>query len=173
MWAESNFNSKAVSRKKATGLMQIMPDTGRFLSQKMNLSLKTTPRKLLVRAIFRPDLNIEMGVVYLNMLLQQFKNDYRLATVSYNMGPYLVLNKIKMKIPVGAKNRYLDSVRNSYLTLIQGYVNYMENKQRPYENTFVVYRHNSPDILLAKLFSVFYADSFLVDFTLKATDIKV
>lgn len=111
MWTESHFNFKARSSVKATGLMQIMPATGKFLSRLLKLSTEET---FVYEQIEDPSMNIEMGVFYLKRLLKLFKGNYRLATVAYNMGPGGVYRRLRLKLPVGVRNLYLDKVRRHY-----------------------------------------------------------
>ena len=69
--AESGYNPNAVSKKGASGLMQLMPATAK--------SLKVADR-------FNPKDNVEGGVKYLRFLLDTFRGDVSLAVAAYNAG---------------------------------------------------------------------------------------
>jgi len=73
--AESGYNPNAISRKGASGLMQLMPGTARSLK---------------VSNSFDPKDNVEGGVKYLRFLLDTFRGDVSLAVAAYNAG----LNKV-------------------------------------------------------------------------------
>ena len=95
---ESAFNPRAVSKKGAQGLMQLMPDTARELS---------------VANPFDPEENIKGGTRYLRSLLNTFEDDLRLALAAYNAGPTVA--KKERKIPkIRETQEYVNRVLRYY-----------------------------------------------------------
>jgi Transglycosylase SLT domain len=72
---ESNFNPRAVSRRQALGLMQLLPQTAAHYS---------------IADIFDPAQNIDAGAHYLKDLLTRYRGDLTLALAAYNAGPEMV-----------------------------------------------------------------------------------
>ena len=72
MHAESNFDPRALSRKGASGVMQLMPGTA---------------SEMYVKDIFDARQNIDGGVRYLRVLANEFDGDMVKMVAAYNAGP--------------------------------------------------------------------------------------
>jgi len=97
--AESNFDPKAISRRDARGLMQLLP---------------TTAARLGVKNIFDPQENIEAGTHYLSDLLQLYKKDLSLTLAAYNAGPERVQQYGKRVPPFAETVSYIRRVQKTY-----------------------------------------------------------
>ena len=72
---ESGFNSRAVSKRGAVGLMQLMPST----ATRFGVSNAYEPRE-----------NVRAGARYLRFLIDRFGHNVRLALAAYNAGEQAV-----------------------------------------------------------------------------------
>ena len=81
MRQESAFEPAAVSSAGARGLMQLMPETARLVSNRLSLRAVTTS------ILEEPALNIALGTHYFASLLQRYHSNVVLALAAYNAGP--------------------------------------------------------------------------------------
>lgn len=72
---ESGFNPKAVSRVGARGLMQLMPTTAQRFKKRVR-----------IRDLYDPSLNIKIGSQYLNLLLKKYDGNIIYSLAAYNAG---------------------------------------------------------------------------------------
>ena len=103
VWQESRWDAKAVSRKGAVGLTQLMPGTAR------DLGVNPTD----------PLANLLGGARYLRQLLDQFDGDVEKALAAYNAGPARV--RSAGGIPAIAETRnYVASIVRRISTVSMG-----------------------------------------------------
>lgn len=98
--AESGYNPRAISKRGAKGLMQLMPLTAESLG---------------VEDAFDPANNIRAGVGYFRRLLNQFDGDVELALAAYNAGSKKV-RQYKGVPPFESTQRYIQKVFAYYET---------------------------------------------------------
>ena len=101
--AESDFNPRAVSRKGAMGLMQIMPENFKMLD---------------LRNPFDPRQNIRAGARYFQQLYERFNGKLALSLAAYNAGPTAV-DRYKRIPPYRETEEYVQRVLRYYRTFKQ------------------------------------------------------
>jgi len=79
---ESLFEGFIQSSAAASGLMQIIPSTGEEIAARLNW-----PEEYKQQDLYRPYINIQFGVEYLDRQRSYFKGDLYTALAAYNGGP--------------------------------------------------------------------------------------
>lgn len=105
---ESEFNFRARSRKGAIGLMQLRPNTAKWVSSNLGLKYRG------LESLYDPDYNIRMGIHYLDMMRRKYKS-LEEALVAYNRGPTGLERYVEEEnaLPV----RYIEKVMGYYKNL--------------------------------------------------------
>ena len=96
---ESSGRSRAISKKGAQGLMQLMPAT----AKQMN-----------VKNPFNPEENIEGGIKYMSYLLDKFNGDVAFALAAYNAGPRKI-ERFGGIPPIKETQKYVKKVLSIYI----------------------------------------------------------
>ncbi len=78
---ESQFDTQAMSRVGARGLMQLMPGTARETAPRAGVSYSLSD------LTGNPHYNMKLGSTYFGGLMQQYGGSYILAVAAYNAGP--------------------------------------------------------------------------------------
>jgi soluble lytic murein transglycosylase-like protein len=108
---ESGFRNHALSPMGARGIMQIMPETGKFLSEELLRVDGFEGHTFTPEHLYDPVLSIKLGVYYLEGLKRQFGN-LQLALLAYNFGPGEIQNRLDNNIHF--PEEYAAAVLNIY-----------------------------------------------------------
>ncbi len=136
---ESKYDTFAVSKKDARGLMQISPTTGNWASEKIDIQDFT------LESLYDPEINIRIGCWYLSVLTDEFNGNLQLILAAYNGGSGNVNKWLKDDrysedgksldyIPFKETSDYVEKVLKNY-----------EMYKKIYKNTFDMessYRYN-------------------------------
>ena len=116
--SESNFERNIESSSVAIGLMQLMETTAKEQAAKLNMEYTK-------EILYNPEINLQLGINYLNVLLDYYDQNYVLAFAAYNAGIGNVQNWIKEgiiqpngrdieNIPFKETNMYVRKVIKTY-----------------------------------------------------------
>jgi soluble lytic murein transglycosylase len=117
---ESKFRSEDVSHAGAVGLMQLMPDTARWIAARTGHAAARDDA-----ALAQPQVNIQLGCWYLRYLIDRFDGNVVAAVAAYNAGPQRVQDWLQdgtwngtlgtiYQIPVGETRHFVDRVFYNY-----------------------------------------------------------
>lgn len=137
---ESSYQADAVSPVGAIGLMQIMPETGQWLSGKIELEEEYTDEML-----YDPLVNLRLGCWYLNYLLDRYDGQWQEALTAYIAGQGQVDKWLKDPA-LSADGKHLDVIPG------QDVKEYAAKVMRFHEH----YKEAYPDVLVC---TVAYPDA--------------
>lgn len=100
---ESAFNPKAVSKRGAAGLMQLLPKTAHHYGAKN---------------VFDPEQNITAGTRYLRDLMSRYGDNLELVLAAYNAGEDAVERYGKRIPPFAETRQYVPAVLRIYRALL-------------------------------------------------------
>ena len=120
---ESRFEKQIRSSAGAVGLMQVMPETGKWVAEKIDL---------LEYDVEKPNDNIQLGTWFLDFTHKEYDNNSLLALASYNAGPGNVSKWVKKygfsdpdafieKIPFPETKGYVENVFANYWNYLRLY----------------------------------------------------
>ena len=99
---ESTFNTHAQSHKGAKGLMQLLPDTARYINKKTDKGILANSN------LFDAKTNIALGTAYMEYLLNKTNGNLEYALAAYNMGPANMFRaKRENRLPKAYSNKVL------------------------------------------------------------------
>ena len=84
---ESAFNPLALGTHGEIGLMQIKPDTAKWIAEKANIPWKGP------KTLENPSMNVRIGMAYFNYLRESFDGHANKYVSAYNMGALNVRRK--------------------------------------------------------------------------------
>jgi soluble lytic murein transglycosylase len=110
--SESSFNPLAKGTSGEIGMMQILPETARWIAKREGWKIKITSK-----CLRDPVMNIKIGAAYLAYLRKHFDSHGRLYLSAYNMGATNVNRALAHQVwpreyPVRVMGKYLEYYRD-------------------------------------------------------------
>lgn len=133
---ESMYNAQSLSPAGARGLMQIMPKTGK------QLFARTHPNQTFKNDfLFEPDLNIRLGVRYLNDLTRKHKGDGVYILITYNAGPKVLRAWLSRFSDIKDRDIFIESIPYPET---RGYVKHVIRNYGIYKNLYPARKAQAP-----------------------------
>lgn len=118
IFCESRYNKKALSKKGAVGLMQIMPATAE--------SFYTSEDEFNIDILYNPKTNIQIGCSYLRYLFDKYDNEL-MVIACYNAGEGTVRSWLKDGEPLQKTQiRYQETL--NYVEKVLKYKKFYKNR---------------------------------------------
>ena len=105
---ESSFNPRMKGNAGEIGLMQIKPDTAKWIAKMYKLEYKNA------QSLYNPAINIRIGAAYMNKLRNQFSSNSGLYLSAYNAGAKKVRLLVSLKT---APKLYANAVMKRYFAI--------------------------------------------------------
>jgi soluble lytic murein transglycosylase len=102
---ESQFNTKAKGDAGEIGLMQILPQTGKWIAKKFKIPWKGE------KSLYDPVTNIRIGIAYFSYLRSDFESRAYHYLPAYNMGPK---NMRRVSRTIGSVNKKGKVIKRDY-----------------------------------------------------------
>jgi soluble lytic murein transglycosylase len=108
---ESSFNPAQIGGVGEIGLMQLRPETAKWIADKIGVKWNGP------QSLFDPVVNIRLGAAYLAYVRERFDSHAQLYLAAYNMGPTNVKrlrnqDKWPTEYPARVMGKYVDYYRN-------------------------------------------------------------
>lgn len=110
---ESKFNPVAIGSVGEIGLMQIRPETAKWIAQKMGMKWKGK------ESLKNPTTNIKIGIAYMDYLRTKFTSKPVRYVSAYNMGPLNVRRLVaKNKVPAEYNSKVMKNYFELYAKIV-------------------------------------------------------
>jgi soluble lytic murein transglycosylase len=125
---ESNFKPELVSKKGAIGLMQLMPDTAKWILAMDGFS------SLNMQSLHDPQANIMIGAKYIDLLNHQFNHNLVQVLAAYNAGP----GNVSKWLDAGTWNGKLENIDQIHFWETRKYVDRVVYYYKKYQKTYAL-----------------------------------
>lgn len=110
---ESKFRPEILGSHGEIGLMQIKPDTAKWIAKKYSIATRDVARDLK-----DPVFNVRVGTAYISMLRQKFSAHGSYYLAAYNMGSRKLIRTVRHKV---MPHDYASGVMREYLGFYRSY----------------------------------------------------